>query len=513
VSIFSVGRICNPSSCRTDCKSVLRKSGGRRLPVLCLCIALAAAGCARPEAPAQKAAEPLAVRAVRPQPRTIKRVVGQPSFVEAYERTSIYPKVTAYITRWNVDIGDKVTKNQELAKLFAPELDEDWATKKATVLLDEKRIKLAKQRVEVARADVEAARAALAAAEAILIRYQAQVDRWDSEVKRLRREVLNGVVDPQVLLESENQWKASIGDRDAAKATIAKRKADLLSAQATELKDEIAVEVAEHDLLVAVSDAAKSRAWVDYLKLYAPFDGVIVGRNANTSDFVLPQVGDPTAMQRAPFLSPSGQAAPIYVVDRTDIVRIFVDIPEGDANGVRGEDAPKQGDELKRWLIEREKSGLPGTGTKALVQIKGYKDTWFPATVTRTAWALNVKSRTLRAEIDLLNPGSQILPGTYAYGRVFLERSDVLALPLSALFYSGDKTYCWRYEKGRAVQTEIQTGIDDGEWIEVTNRRLAESWVPIDRSEQVILGDLSLFEEGEAVRLAEETEKAVRVAK
>jgi hypothetical protein len=50
-----------------------------------------------------------------------------------------------------------------------------------------------------------------------LKRYQAQVDRWDSEVKRLRREVLAGVVDPQVLLESENQWKAS----------RAKRKADL----------------------------------------------------------------------------------------------------------------------------------------------------------------------------------------------------------------------------------------------------------------------------------------------
>ena len=72
-----------------------------------------------------------------------------------------------------------------------------------------------------------------------------------------------------------------------------------------------------------------------YLTLTAPFDGVIVARNANTGDFVLPATGDPTAMTRSPYLSPGGGAAPIYVVDRTDVVRIFVDIPEQDANYVQ----------------------------------------------------------------------------------------------------------------------------------------------------------------------------------
>ncbi len=85
---------------------------------------------------------------------------------------------------------------------------------------------------------------------------------------------------------------------------------------------------------MAESEAKRIEAWVGYLKLPAPFDGVIVARNANTFDFVLPSTGDPTAMDRAPHLSPGG-AAPIYVVDRTDIVRIFVDIPEQDANYVQ----------------------------------------------------------------------------------------------------------------------------------------------------------------------------------
>ena len=62
----------------------------------------------------------------------------------------------------------------------------------------------------------------------------------------------------------------------------------------------------------------------------------------------------------------------------------------------------------------------------------------------------------------------------YAYAKVIIERPGVRALPLAALTYSGDQTYCWKYENGQAVRTEIQTGVSDGEWIEVTNLQLAD---------------------------------------
>ena len=224
-----------------------------------------------------------------------------------------------------------------------------------------------------------------------------------------------------------------------------------------------------------------------YLTLPAPFDGVIVVRNANTFDFVLPSSGDPTAMDRSPNISPGG-AAPIYVVDRTDIVRIFVDIPEQDANYVH-------------------------IGTKATVLAKGYRDEPIPGTVTRTSWALNVKSRTLRAEIDLPNPNSQLLPGMYAYAKVIIERPGVRALPLSALTHTGEKTYCWKHENGKAVRAEIQTGVSDGEWIEVTNYQVptaangSDPWPPVKGSEQVILGDLSILADGGPVEVVPATGK------
>ena len=147
----------------------------------------------------------------------------------SYERTSIFPKLTGYIEKWNVDIGDKVKKGETLATLFVPELVEDFGTKKATVELDKQRIELARKVVKVAEADVKAAKASLAEAKAILDKFEAEVERWDSEVKRLQNEVERGVVDPQVLLESTNQLKSSTAAREAAKATIAKAEAELLS--------------------------------------------------------------------------------------------------------------------------------------------------------------------------------------------------------------------------------------------------------------------------------------------
>ena len=468
--------------------TVFDRSAGRRRLALLFLTAVVAQGCGHEaKIDFKTVTKPPTVQVINPPIRNIVRIVGQPSFIESFERTSIFPKLTGYIEEWNVDIGDKVKKGQTLATLFVPELVEDFETKNATVGLDEQRVELAKKMVKVAEAEVKSAEASLAESKAILDKFNAMVERWDSEVKRLQNEVDRGVVDPQVLLESTNQLKSSTAAREAAKATIAKCEADLLSDQATLAKAVVAVQVARADLSVAESEAKRIKAWVGYLTLPAPFDGVITVRNANTFDFVLPAAGDPTAMDRSPNISPNG-AAPIYVVDRTDVVRIFVDIPEQDANYVH-------------------------VGTKASVLAKGYRDEPIPGTVTRTSWALNVKSRTLRAEIDLPNPNSQLLPGMYAYAKVIIERPGVRALPLSAITHTGEKTYCWKHENGKSVRAEIQTGVSDGEWIEVTNYQVpsaadgSDPWSPVKGSEQVILGDLSILADGGPVEVVPATDK------
>ncbi len=282
--------------------------------------------------------------------------------------------------------------------------------------------------VEAAAGHVKSAEARVKAARSMLARDDARARRSESEVQRLKTEVDRGVVDPKLLSESRDQFESNIAERDAAKATIEEAEAELQTQQAALSRAKADVRVAKAESLVAESEKRRIAAWVGYLTLTAPIDGVIVARNANTFDLVQPAQG----------------AKPIYVVDRTDIIRVFVDIPEQYANDVH-------------------------VGSKCTVLARAYRGEPIPASVTRTAWALSA-SRALRAEIDLPNPGGRILPGMYADAKVFIERSGVRALPTAAVIAIDGKSYCWTYRDGRAVRTAIETGVSDGGWIEVIRR-------------------------------------------
>ena len=177
---------------------------------------------------------------------------------------------------------------------------------------------------------------------------------------------------------------------------------------------------------------------------------------------------------------------PVYVIDRTDIVRVFAEVPEREAKYVHA-------------------------GTKATVLVPAYRTLPIPATVVRTSWALNTKTRMLRVEIDLPNPGSQLLPGMHADVEITIEHPAVRAVPLSAIFQDGNRSFCWMYDHGHAVRTELETGASDGQWVEVLNHRIATpegasqtqaSWTPLNGSEQVILSSLSLLTDGTPVKLA-----------
>ena len=60
----------------------------------------------------------------RPVPDRESRTVEQPGVISAYERTALYAKVSGFVQKWNVDIGDRVKKGATLVELTAPDLVE-----------------------------------------------------------------------------------------------------------------------------------------------------------------------------------------------------------------------------------------------------------------------------------------------------------------------------------------------------------------------------------------------------
>jgi RND family efflux transporter MFP subunit len=261
-------------------------------------IALAAAsGCSRSStaAPGGSAAAPppaaspghATVGTVRPERQTVRRQIGQPGRIEAFQETPLFAKIAGFVQEVRADIGDVVDNGQTLAVLSVPEMDEELAQKEALV--------------KQARAELDLARKAHTAAEARVHIADAQVDRWQSEytrLEKLRKE--KGVIEQQTIDETHYQLKAA---RAGQEESAAQRD-----------RAEAAVRVAAAKLEVAQADRRRMAALLDYAEIKAPYDGVVRLRNVNKGDFAQP-----------------GTTKPLFVVVQTDPVRIFVDVPEADA--------------------------------------------------------------------------------------------------------------------------------------------------------------------------------------
>jgi len=462
----------------------------RNPKIVLILLALGAAGCGKESIASKPTVSNVPkIRVARPETRDLTRSVGQPSFIEAYEQTAMYAKLAGYMEKWNSDIGDRLQKGELLATIFIPELEQEHNLKKAEVVMSKALVAQSEKLVEVADANVKAAVAKVAETQADVGKFDALVKRWDSEVGRQVTMVAERVLDHQILGESRRQLEASKASTDAALASVKTAEALQLARNADLDKAKVDVDVANAKLQVAEADERRLAALYSYTRLTAPYQGIVVLRNANVGDFVLPATGDPSASNRSTDQS-SSRATPIYVVARTDIVRIYVDVPESEANYIVSEVDKKAGD--------------PRAITKATVRVSAFQNESLPATVTRSSWALNMKSRTLRAEIDLANPDAKLLPGMYAYATVTIDRPGAQALPQGSIMDSGNQTCCYLYENGRSVKTPIQTGLRADGWVEVLKKKHNGAWEDFGKEDQAIVGDLSELTDGGEVKLLSE---------
>jgi RND family efflux transporter MFP subunit len=92
---------------------------------------------------ARTLAEPLAITVVKPRLSDEERAFSLPGSVQALERTSLYSRADGFVSRWLVDMGDRVEAGQLLAELDTPELDRQ---------IEHARASLGESEAEVARA-------------------------------------------------------------------------------------------------------------------------------------------------------------------------------------------------------------------------------------------------------------------------------------------------------------------------------------------------------------------------
>jgi RND family efflux transporter MFP subunit len=306
-------------------------------------------------------------------------------------------------------------------------------------------------------------------AEAGRTRADASYGRWQSEYARIRRLLPSGATDAQTHDQTYDQLKSAEAARDESRTSIELATAARAESAAQRDQAGVNVRVAEGKRKVAEADRERTAAVLQYARITAPFDGVVTRRGVDTGHFVQPSPGG------------SNPGVPLFVVVRTDPLRIFVDVPETAAAAVRD-------------------------GAPARVRVQALQEEEFAGRVTRSSWALDNQTRTLRVQIDLPNKDGRLRPGMYASAALTVERPGALVLPAAALLVNEDQPTVLRVEDGKAVRTPVKLGARQGSLVEVIKKqakpvRRGEPvvWESFTGREEIVVANPSALADGQAV--------------
>ena len=179
---------------------------------------------------------------------------------------------------------------------------------------------------------------------------------------------------------------------------------------------------------------AENAAWQEqqailgYLKVTAPFDGVISERNVHPGALVSAEVHD---------------SHPMLDLREIDHLRLQVDIPEGIAAGLQNKDT------ITFYL-----SAYPGR------KMLGH--------ISRKSQLVNSQFRAERMELDVTNHDGKLAPGMYA--DVFLDskgNTDGYTVPRTAVVTSTERKYVIAVRDGRTVRVDVATGNESADQVEI----------------------------------------------
>jgi len=170
-------------------------------------------------------------------------------------------------------------------------------------------------------------------------------------------------------------------------------------------------------------------AILGYLRVTAPFDGVISERNVHPGALVSAESRD---------------NKPMLDLRQVDHLRLQVDIPEGIAAGLADKDT------VTYYL-----SAYPGR------KMTGH--------IARKSDLVNSQYRAERMELDVYNKDGKLAPGMYADVLFYSKGNpEAFTVPRSAVVTSTERKYVIAVRDGKTVKIDVATGNESADKIEVT---------------------------------------------
>ena len=328
------------------------------------------------------ATEPLDVEVVSPVREDIVRTISLPASVEADQEATLYSKVSGYLESIAVDIGDRVSHGQLLAKIDVPEI---------------------RDQLREAEAGLAAARADRSRAEAELASAIAQANLQALTYKRLQAV---RTAEPDVLAQQ------AVDEAMAASEVAAAR------------VEEVESRILEIDSRIKQLEATTQRleTMLGFAEIRAPFDGVVTER------FV-----DPGALLQAAITSDSVQS--IITVAKVDRVRLAIDVPESEAPHVRNDTSATvtidamPGEQFQGSVSRYSRSLNPATRTmRAEIDLANTEGLLLPGMFGRATLTLEIRAGAVTVPAEALHADGN---RSYVYQAVGgrARRVDVEILP------------------------------------------------------------------------------------
>jgi RND family efflux transporter MFP subunit len=230
----------------------------------------------------------------------------------------------------------------------------------------------------------------------------------------------------------------------------------VVSEQERESKKAASIE-AESELIASKAQVTLDEADVDRLttltefkKVKAPFEGTIVQRDIDIGDLVTAGSG-------------SGMSA-LYRVARNEPMRVFVNVPQSAADDLLVGDA------------------------RASITVGGDASRHYDGKVSRTSRAINTQSRTLRAEVDIPNADSRLVPGMYVEVSFTLKSPIGVQVPAAALSFRPKPQVAIIDDKNVVEFRDVKIGVDDGDVVQIESGLKEGDKVVLNVSSQIASG-------------------------
>jgi membrane fusion protein, multidrug efflux system len=303
--------------------------------------------------------------------KPVALTVNLPAEIWPYLSVSLHAKVQGYVERVLVDRGSVVKEGELLINLTAPEMDAQIAE--------------AESRVQAADADRLQAEAQLAAA-------QSTYERTQEAAKTPGAIAGNDIIQAQKQVEAA---QALVNSRQRASAA-------------------------------AQSAANALKVMLAYLKITAPFDGVVTDRLVHPGALVGP---------------PSDPA--LLVIQQVSHLRVVVPVPEEDVGGIV-------------------------RGANVDFTVPAYPHHSYSGKIARVAEALDQKTRSMSVELDVMNHDGTLAPGMYPQVKwPVRSESAELWVPKTSVVTTTERTFVIRNQDGRAEWVDVKKGVAEGDLIEV----------------------------------------------